>query len=154
MHAKEASEGVDFIRSRHYNGREASAVKVGYVESKLDESIKNLKEAMDKADRRHEENMKSIKETMDKADQRHKEAMEKSEARQEAERKASEARLAADREASEARLKADREEFNKRFAEERKEWHSTKRWLYINFGSVIALIVTIVVAFMNGTTPN
>ena len=70
----------------------------------------------------------------------------------------SEARLAADREASEARLANDRREFIQRFAEERKEWRSTKRWLYLNFGGVIALIITVAIAIVgfivtNGSSP-
>ena len=124
------------MRNKHYASREALAVKTDYVESKLDESIRSLKEANAQLERRHAE-------AMDKLDRRHVEAMAKSEAR-----------LAADREASEARLKADREEFNMRFSEERKEWKSTKRWLYLNFGGVIALIVTVVLALLNGSIPN
>ena len=107
--------------------------KVDYVESRLDEAIRSLKEA--------------IKE---------------SEARLAADRHATEARLAADRQATEIkleneriaaenRLAADREEFRLRFAEERKEWRSTKRWLYLNFGGLIALIITVMFAIMNGT---
>ena len=52
------------MRNRHYGSREALAVKVDYVESKLDESIKSLKEAMDKSDRRHDETAKNFKEAM------------------------------------------------------------------------------------------
>ena len=55
-------------------------------------------------------------------------------------------RLKADREASEARLKADREEFNRRFEEERKEWRSYKRWLYLNFGGVVTILIAIATA--------
>ena len=130
------------MRSRNSGSRNALEVKVDYVESKLDETIKSFKEAI-----------------------------EKSEARLDADRKASEARLAADREAelrrreeaerriendriaAENRLANDRLEFEKRFAEERKEWRSTKRALYLNFGGVVALIITVVLALMNGTIP-
>ena len=116
--------------------------RADYVESKLDEAIRSLKEAI-----------------------------RESEARHAADRQASEARLAADREvaekrqqatelrlvnerlAAENRLAADREEFKQRFAEERKEWRSHKRWMYLNFGGLIALIITVVLAIMNGNIP-
>ena len=117
---------------QRYSNREALEVKVDYVESKLDDTINNFKEAI-----------VSLKKSI-----------EKSEARLEADRQATEARLRADREESAARLAADRDEFNKRFAEERKEWHSHKRWMYLNFGGLIALIVTVVLALMNGSIPN
>ena len=81
-------------------------------------------------------------------------AMERSENRFNKTLEAMEARTKADREASEARLKADREEFSLRFAEERNEWRSHKRWLYLNFGGLIALIITVILALMNGNIPS
>ena len=121
--------------------------RIEYVESKLDDTINNFKEAMTKLDLKHDESIKSLKESL-----------KESEARLEADRKATEARLKADREASEARLKADREEFNIRFAQERREWRETKRWLYINFGGVVAILITIAIAIIgfiitNGAPP-
>ena len=80
--------------------------------------------------------------------------IERLDARFKADKEASEARLNADRAASEARLKADREEFILRFAEERKEWRSTKRWLYLNFGGVIALIITVAIAIIGFIVTN
>ena len=113
--------------------------RVDRVESRLDETIKSFKEA--------------------NADI--KESIKHSEARLEADRlayerrqEATEKRLEADRLASEKRLEADREEFNLRFAEERKEWRSHKRWMYLNFGGLIALIITVVLALINGSIPN
>ena len=67
---------------------------------------------------------------------------------------ASEARLAADREAAEARLTADRQEFMQRFAAERQEWQSTKRWLYLNFGGVVALLITVAIAIIGFIVTN
>ena len=111
--------------TRHYSSREALETRIDYVEGKLDAAILDLKEAI-----------------------------QQSEARLKADREESATRLAADREESAARLKADREDFQQRFAEERKEWRSTKRWLYLNFGGVIALIITVLLAIMNGNIPN
>ena len=109
------------MRHRHHGNRGVLGVKVEYVESKLDETIKDFKEAIAKSDLRHDEAMKSLKEEIAKA---------------------------------ENRLAADREEFNRRFAEERMEWRSHKRWMYLNFGGLIALKVTVVLALINGSIPN
>ena len=102
--------------------------RVDYVESKLDEAIKSLKESIMQSEARLEADRQA------------------SEKRQEA----TEKRLEADRQASENRLASDREAFERRFAEERKEWRETKRWLYINFGGVVAILITVLIAFMNG----
>ena len=132
------------MRSRYQRSGHAMEIRVDYVESKLDETIKSLKESISESDARHKETMKSFKESNNELEARHKETMKS--LKESIEK--SEARLAADREASEARLAADREEFKLRFAEERKEWRSTKRWLYLNFGGVIALILTVVIAII------
>ena len=120
--------------------------RVDYVESKLDEAIRSLKEATEKSEARLEARLVADRQA--------------SEARLAADRQVSEERLAADRQAMEMRLEnerkaaenrlaADREEFK----EERKEWRSTKRWLYLNFVGVIAIIVTVVLAILNGDNP-
>ena len=124
------------MKNRFCGSRYAQEAKVDYVESKLDETIRNFKEAIEKSEARLE------------ADRR------ATEARLEADRKAAREQLEAERIAAENRLANDRMEFEKRFAEERKEWRSTKRALYLNFGGVAALIITVVLALMNGTIPN
>ena len=102
--------------------------RVGFVESRLDEAIQSLKESIERSEARLEADRHAT------------------EARLAADREESAARLAADREESAARLSSDREAFERRFAEERKEWRETKRWLYINFGGVIAILITIAIA--------
>ena len=152
------------MRNRLSGNKYALEVRVDYVESKLDESIKSLKESFkeinDKSEARHNETIRSLREAIDRSEARLEADRKATEARLEADREialkrqeATEARLEADRKAAEDRLANDRLEFEKRFAEERKEWHSTKRWLYLNFGGVIALIITVVLALMNGTIP-
>ena len=131
--------------------------RVDYVESRLDEAIRSLKEANEKSEAR----LAADREAMEARLAADRQAME---AKLLADREAMEARLSTDREiaesrqqatetrlenehrAAESRLAADREEFK----EERKEWRSTKRWLYLNFGGVIALIITVVLAILNG----
>ena len=134
------------MRNINKGGKAAVEAKVYYVESKLDEAIRSLKEASEKSEARLEADRKETAARLE-ADRK------AAEARLEADRKESVAKLDSERAASEARLKADREEFERRFAEERKEWKSTKRWLYLNFGAVAALAVTVLLALMNGAIP-
>ena len=138
------------MRHRHHGNRGVLGVKVEYVESKLDETIKDFKEAIAKSDLRHDEAMKSLKEEIAKSEAR----LEADRLAYERRQEATEKRIENERIAAENRLAADREEFNRRFAEERKEWRSHKRWMYLNFGGLIALIVTVVLALINGSIPN
>ena len=103
------------MNNRINSNREGLKVKVDYVESKLDEAVRSLKEVI-----------------------------EKSEARLEADRQAAEKRLEADRQAAEARLTEERKEFKVWLAEERKEFRATRRVLYANFIAIIVLIFTVI----------
>ena len=119
------------MRNRNYNSNAALEVKIDYVESKLDETVRSLKEAIGKSESKFDEAVRSLKEAIDK----------------------SEARLEADRQASERRLSEERKVSDARLAEERKESRATRRALNANFIGVIALIVMVfglVVAVLNG----
>ena len=104
---------------------------------RFDAMMKRLERSEDKANERFDAMIKRLERSEDKTEDKIAKALE-----------ASEARLAADRQASEARLANDRHEFMQRFAAERKEWQSTKRWLYLNFGGVIALMITVAIAII------
>ena len=147
--------------NRYYGGRIAHEVKVDYLESRLDKSIREFKEEASRAEVRHAKSIVELREALWRDSEILRESLEKSleklETKHEADRKATEARLIADREESRAKLEAeriaaenrlanDRQEFEKRFAEERREWRSTKRWLYINFIAIMGLLITAVVA--------
>ena len=118
-------------QARHYSGREALETRVDYVEGKLDAAIASFKEVN-----------AEIKEMIKQSEARLETDRLASERRQEA----TEKRLEAERIAAEYRILTDRETFERRFVEERKEWRETKRWLYINFGGVIAILITIALA--------
>ena len=131
--------------------------KVDYVESKLDEAIRSLKEAIKDSEARWAVERQAMEVRL-AADRQATEARlaadrQAMEARLDADRQATEAKLENERKAAENRLAADREEFKLRFAEERKEWRSHKRWMYLNFGGLIALIITVVLAIINGDIP-
>ena len=130
-------KGVGFMRNRYFSNREALGVKIDYVESKLDESIKNFRESMLQMEQRHNESLIGIKETI-----------EKIEARIAFDREASEARLSNDRKEAETRLREERERNYKLLAEGRKESRATRRALNANFIAVIVLIITIVGIFI------
>ena len=139
------------MKNRYHNNRTATGIRIDYVESKLDESIRSLKETNEKFEARHKAERQEAAAKLE-ADR------QAAEARLEADRRAAENRLENERIAAENRLANDRLEFEKRFAEERKEWRSTKRWLYLNFGAAVALIITVVVAIVgffitNGNVP-
>ena len=107
------------------------------------EEINIAYERYDKTIERYDKTMERLERTISGIEDRMTKAQERSEAR-----------LAADREASEARLANDRYEFMQRFVEERKEWRTTKRWLYLNFGGVIALIITVAIAIIGFIVTN
>ena len=146
------------MKRRNYNNHAVLEVKIDYVESKLDETVKSFKEALGKSELKLDESIRNLKETF-------KETIEKSEARLEADRRATEIRLenerlaaerrlAEDRKESEARLAEDRKEFEARLAEERKESRATRRALNANFIAAIVLIVTVIgllITVVNGS---
>ena len=58
-------------QARQYGSREALETRVDYVESKLDETIKDFKEAIARSDLRYEESRKEFKEAMLQMENRH-----------------------------------------------------------------------------------
>ena len=132
------------MRNRYnsYRNGNVREVRIDYVESKLDETVMSFKELIKEVKLGNDETIRGINESI-----------KESEARLAADRQATETKLENERIAAERRLAADREEFRLRFAEERKEWRSTKRWLYLNFGGVMALLITVALAFMNSNLP-
>ena len=61
MNPREKRKEQYIMRYRHNGSRDALEVKVHYVESKLDDTIKDFRQAMDKWDSKHEESLKSLK---------------------------------------------------------------------------------------------
>ena len=112
------------MRNRRCCNRDALEVKVDYVESKLDESLKSLREMIEKSDARLEADRKAA------------------EAKLEADRLAMEKRLANDRMEAYARLKEERERSDVLLAEERRESKATRRSLNAIFVAAITLIIT------------
>ena len=113
------------------------------TKSDFTEVRRGVTEEINIAYERYDKTMERLERTISGIEDRMTKALERSEAR-----------LAADREASEARLANDRYEFMQRFAEERKEWRTTKRWLYLNFGGVIALLITVTIAIIGFVVTN
>ena len=143
----------------------AANEKINFVESKLNDTILDFKNAVEKSEAKLNDAIKDFRGAIEKSEAGFKTAIEKSEAgfktaiselrsEMRTDREALEKRLQADREMSEKRLQADRETSNARLREDRQASDSRLKWTITTLVASLGVMIALFAFYMNSLLTN